>query len=89
MPLSAVVGIFLGMSGSPLLFWTSIAAAAMFIFVIAWLYKINEAPIVFVVLSPIGAVVVAWILFGAASMLLNKKPICWGGREYILEPRSK
>jgi len=88
MPLIAVIGIFFSMNGSPSLFWTSIAAATMFLFVIAWLYKINGAPIVFVVLSPIGAIVVAWILFGAASMLRNKKPICWGGREYILEPRS-
>jgi hypothetical protein len=88
MPLVAVVGIFIGTSGSPSLFWTSILAATMFIFVIAWLYKINGAPLVFVLLSPIGAIVVAWILFGAASMLQNRKPICWGGKEYILEPRS-
>ncbi len=88
MPLVSVVGIFIGMSGSPSLFWTSILAVTMFIFVIAWLYKINGAPLVFVLLSPIGAIVVAWILFGAASMLQNRKPICWGGKEYILEPRS-
>ena len=89
MPLIAVVGIYFGTSGSPSLFWTSIAAVTMFIFVNAWLYKINGAPVIFVVLSPIGAMVVAWILFGAASMLRNRKPICWGGKEYILEPRAE
>jgi len=88
LPLIAVTGIIFGADGSPALLWTSVAAIVTQTFVMAWLYKINDAPLLFVVLSPVGTVVVAWILFGAASMLQNKKPICWCGKEYILEPRA-
>lgn len=89
LPIAAVLGIIVGVADSPTLLWTSMAAAITFIFVTAWLYRINGAPIVYVVLSPIGAIVTAWILFGAASMLQNRKPICWGGREYIMEPKTR
>ena len=73
---------------SPSLFWTSIASLIANAFVVVWLYKINNAPIVFAVFAPIGAIVVATLFMDAASMLKNRRPICWGGREYILEPRQ-
>ena len=87
LPLAGIAGIFLGHFGSPSLYWVSIASLVGFIFVIAWLYKINGAPIIFTAFSPIGAIVVACLLFRAASMLQHRKSICWGGREYNLEPR--
>jgi hypothetical protein len=42
---------------------------------------------IFAVFSPIGALVVAKLFLDAARMLQRKKPIRWGGKEYILEPR--
>jgi hypothetical protein len=48
----------------------------------------NNAPIVYGVFAPIGGLVVAKLFFDAASMLKHRKPIHWGGREYILEPKS-
>jgi hypothetical protein len=89
MPLVSIVGIAVGYENSPSLFWMSIVSVLSFVFVIAWLYQINGAPLIFVVFSPIGAVVVAYMLWSAASMLKNRIPICWGGREYILEPRAQ
>jgi chlorobactene glucosyltransferase len=88
LPFLAISGIIFGIVGSLSLLWTSTATVIALLFVTGWLYKINGAPFVFVVFSPIGSIVVAWILFGAASMLRNREPILWGGREYILEPRT-
>ena len=88
LPFVGILGMLYGAFESLPLFWLSLASLAAFAFVIAWLYKINGAPLIFALLSPIGIIAVACILFGAASMLQNRKPICWGGREYILEPRG-
>ena len=88
LPAAGIVGIIVGMEISPSLFWTSIASLIANAFVVVWLYKINNAPIVFAVFAPIGAIVVATLFMDAASMLKNRRPICWGGREYILEPRQ-
>ena len=87
LPLAGIAGMVMGYSNSQPLFWTSAASLVAFIFVIAWLYKINGAPVVFAVFSPIGAVVVAQLLLDAASMLQRGEPIRWGGREYVLEPK--
>ncbi len=37
---------------------------------------------------PIGAIAIAGILRSAASNLRARRPIRWGGREYVLEPRD-
>ncbi|MDP7008447.1 MAG: glycosyltransferase family 2 protein [Phycisphaerales bacterium] len=87
LPLIAVAGMCVGWFGSTELFWTSIATFITSVLVVGWLYKINGAPIRTVIFSPLGSIIVAYILFGAASMLRNRTPICWGGKEYILEPR--
>jgi len=89
LPLASVAGIVVGFDTSPSLYWTSIATVVACIFVIGWLYHINDAPILFVFLAPIGAIVVASMLWSASLMLKNRTPICWGGREYILEPRVR
>jgi len=87
LPAAGVAGIIVGRLTSPSLFWTSIASLLATAFVIAWLYRINRAPMIFAVFSPIGALVVAKLFLDAARMLQRKKPIRWGGKEYILEPR--
>ena len=87
-PFASVAGIFLGFETSPLLFWTSLASLVCASIVIAWLYRINNAPMMYAVFAPIGAAVVAKIFLDASKMWKNRKPIKWGGREYILEPNE-
>jgi chlorobactene glucosyltransferase len=88
LPAASVAAIFVGQSTSPTLFWTSIASLLVTSFVIAWLYRINRAPVIFAIFAPIGAIVVTKLFYDAARMLQRKEPIRWGGKEYILEPRQ-
>jgi hypothetical protein len=87
-PIAGTAGIFVGMQVSPLLFWTSIASLSSSFLVIAWLYRINNAPMIFALFAPIGAAVVAKIFLNAVFTLKHRIPIHWGGKEYILEPKK-
>lgn len=87
-PIAGVAGIFVGLETSPLLYWTSLASLLFASAVIAWLYRINNAPMVYAFFAPFGAAVVAKIFLDASAMLKNRTPIKWGGREYILEPNE-
>ncbi|MBC8200590.1 MAG: glycosyltransferase [Planctomycetes bacterium] len=87
-PVAGIAGIFVGMQTSPSLFWTSITSLIAAGFVIAWLYRINNAPMVFAFFAPIGAVVVAKMFFDSVQILKERTPIRWGGKEYILEPKK-
>jgi chlorobactene glucosyltransferase len=87
-PAAGIAGICVGMQTSPLLFWTSIASLIAAVFVIAWLYRINNAPIIFALFAPIGAAVVAKMFFDSVQILKKRTPIRWGGKEYILEPKK-
>jgi hypothetical protein len=87
LPFLGIAGIIVGYHASPVLYWLSIASLISNIWVVGWLYKINGAPIIYSVFSPIGGLIVAKLFLDAASMLKNKTPIRWGGREYILEPK--
>jgi chlorobactene glucosyltransferase len=87
LPAAGVAGIIVGKITSPFLFWTSIASLLTSALVIAWLYRINRAPVIYAVFAPIGSIVVAKLFRDAARMLQRKEPIRWGGKEYILEPR--
>jgi hypothetical protein len=57
--------------------------------VVAWLYRINRAPMIFAIFAPIGALVVAKLFRDAARMLERREPVCWGGKQYTLEPRQQ
>jgi chlorobactene glucosyltransferase len=87
-PVVSIVGIYVGVQASLLLFCTAIASLVFTIIVIAWIYRINNAPMVYAIFAPFGAIVVAKIFADAALMLKNKTPIRWGGREYVLEARK-
>ena len=87
LPAMGIAGIAVGYTTSPFLFWSSIAAVVATVFIIGWLYAINNAPIIFAVFAPLGGLVVAKLFFDAASILKNRTPIQWGGRDYILEPK--
>jgi chlorobactene glucosyltransferase len=87
LPAFGVAGIIVGSLVSTPLVWLSIASLISCIGVICWLYKINNAPIIYAIFAPFGGLVVAKLFFDAASMLQHRTPIRWGGREYILEPK--
>ena len=67
----------------------SIASFMMYFLAVGWLYKMNYAPVFYTIYAPIGAVFVAKIFWDAAMILACKKPIHWGGREYVLEPTTR
>ncbi|MBC22695.1 MAG: hypothetical protein CMJ32_02105 [Phycisphaerae bacterium] len=54
-----------------------------------WIYRLCGSLISSVIFYPIGAVMVAIELFKGAGDLQRRRPICWGGREYVLEPRKE
>lgn len=87
LPALGVAGIVVGSHSSTPLVWLSMASLISCIWVICWLYKINNAPLIYAVFAPFGGLIVAKLFFDAASMLRHRTPIRWGGREYILEPK--
>ncbi len=87
LPAAGIAGIVIGHQVSPWLFWTSIASVVACAVVIGWLYRINNAPLIYAIFAPIGGVIVAKLFLDSASMLQNRTPVKWGGREYILEPK--
>jgi len=87
LPAASIAGIVVGQIESPFLFWSSIASLLACCIVVGWLYKINNAPMFYALFAPLGGLVVAKLFLDAASMLKNRKPIHWCGREYILEPK--
>lgn len=88
LPVAGLVGVFVGQHTSPTLFWVSVASLITATLVIGWLYRINNAPVMYVLFAPLGAVIVAKMFVESVQMLKHRTPICWGGKEYILEPRK-
>ena len=56
--------------------------------VLAVIYRMSGAPISSIWFYPIGCYYVSRAFFAAASDLVHRRPIRWGGREYIFEPRT-
>jgi hypothetical protein len=50
-------------------------------------YASCGAPARSIVFFPIGCWVVGRVMLEGARDLLRRKPIVWGGREYVLRPR--
>ena len=65
------------------------AALAAFLLVTGWLHAMCKAPVAASVFHPLGAWIVSHCLFEAASDLEARRPVRWGGREYVLEPRPE
>ena len=65
------------------------ASLAAFLSVTAWLHAMCKAPVAASVFHPLGAWIVSHCLFEAASDLAARRPVRWGGREYVLEPRPE
>lgn len=51
------------------------------------IYSLGGAPLSSVLSYPLGCWIVARVLLQAARDLVNGRPIRWGGREYVLQPR--
>ena len=62
-------------------------ALAVFLTVAAWLHAQCKAPVAATVFHPLGAWIVAHSMFEAARDLDLRRPVRWGGKEYVLEPR--
>jgi len=71
------------------LFLAGICSIALALAVVSVIYARQRAPIVWAVAHPIAAFRVATWLASGARMLTRRVPIRWGGREYILEPRTR
>jgi len=95
LPLSGVAAVLAGAAWSsetlqPLAWVTmllGIADLAIFLMVTAWLNPMFGSPAVAALFHPLGAWLVAHCLLEAATDLDRRRPVRWGGKEYILEPR--
>jgi GT2 family glycosyltransferase len=67
--------------------WTGLLAVVSFAIVASALQRLCAAPLLAVGFHPLGGFLVARCLFTAADDLAKRRPVRWGGREYILEPR--
>lgn len=65
------------------------ASLVAFLVVAGWLHAQCKAPVAASVFHPIGAWIVSHCLFEAATDLDARRPVRWGGREYVLEPRPQ
>lgn len=51
------------------------------------IYQLNGAPRWAVMAYPIGCWIVARLMADAARDLTHRRPVVWGGKQYVLEPR--
>jgi hypothetical protein len=63
------------------------AAYAMHLFALSSAYHLGAVPRCAALFYPIGSWHTGMILLRAARDLEARKPIRWGGKEYVLEPR--
>ncbi|MFO0875249.1 MAG: glycosyltransferase family 2 protein [Phycisphaerales bacterium] len=89
--LAVVCGAMLAREPSSMVAWlgvgalvASLAAQAV---ALAWIYALAGAPRSAILAYPLGSIVVARCLWTGATDLLRRRPIRWGGREYVLDPR--
>jgi len=88
----AIVGAALVIEGhawwGAVAFVPAILSAAVKGAALAWAYRLAGAPAPAIALHSWATVRVAGILYAGARDLVNRRPVRWGGREYILEPRG-
>ena len=94
LPVSCVAGIVLGGVGAirgddHAVTLAAISAAALITSfgAIGLIHQRQRAPLAWAVVHPVAAACVVWWLLDGARMLVQRVPIRWGGKEYILEPR--
>jgi hypothetical protein len=62
--------------------------AAIMAVVLGMIYRANGAPARAALYYPRGCWIVAGAMLEGASDLEQRKPVRWGGREYVLEPQD-
>jgi hypothetical protein len=86
------VGSALALGGAVSLGAWMIAIAGLGALFQAWslarAYRLCGAPIGSILFYPFGCWIVGRVMLEGASDLRRRRPIAWGGREYVLEPRS-
>ena len=94
LPASGVAGIVLGVLGARrgddhAIALAAISATALLasFAAIGLVHQRQRAPLAWAVLHPAAAACVVWWLLDGARMLVQRVPIRWGGKEYVLEPR--
>ena len=55
--------------------------------VLVWIYTLAHAPLRTILLFPLGCLIVGRIMANAARDLELGRPIVWGNKQYVLEPR--
>lgn len=65
----------------------SLAGLAILHLAIGALYRRQRAPLWSVPLFVPAALIVGWIMWRAARTVATRRPIPWGGRAYVFEPR--
>ena len=87
-----VMGMLCLMNGNVSLGWLALVGGILAWVVqtatLAWAYRLGGTPAIAAVTYPIGSWLLVRILFEAASDLARRAPIRWGGRDYVLEPRT-
>jgi chlorobactene glucosyltransferase len=80
------------MVDSSLLRWSLLAAViwsvAMQFFTLMRVYRLSGAPLAGILGYSVGSWIVARLMFQGADDLEQQRAVRWGGREYILTPRS-
>lgn len=88
---TVVIGAVLLAKGAPALGLAMIAVAAVGwlaqIVALRWIYASGGAPKRAAVLYPAGCWIVGRIMLNAARDLEKRRPVIWGGKQYVIEPR--
>jgi hypothetical protein len=66
--------------------WLGVASVATFLGVAMWLHGMCRAPALAAIFHPLGAWLVAHCFLEGAEDLVARRPVRWGGREYVLSP---
>ncbi|MFM1830722.1 MAG: hypothetical protein RLZZ558_1062 [Planctomycetota bacterium] len=66
--------------------WLGAAALGVFVGVTMLLHRMCRAPALGALFHPLGAWLVAHIFLEGARDLALRRPVRWGGRDYVLEP---
>jgi glycosyltransferase involved in cell wall biosynthesis len=86
-----VMGIALAATDRPLtggaLIVVTLLGWAVKIPTVVRIFRLGGAPAAGALFYPVGCWIVGWILMDAARDLVRGRPIAWGGRQYVLQPR--
>ena len=82
------LGALRGDGGAVTLTMMGVMGLALGFSAVALIHQRQRAPLLTVLIHPIAAAIVAMWLFDGARMLQRRVPVRWGGREYVLQPRT-